>query len=69
MIQKGLNIITSLQHLEFWKAALQENMIIYITWAGIANKNHYFIAVDQPTYPSPVRQLKDNPRIGTITFG
>jgi hypothetical protein len=46
MVQKGINIIISLQHLEFSKAELQENMVIYITRAGIANKNHYFIAIN-----------------------
>jgi hypothetical protein len=46
MVQKGMNIIISLQHLEFLKAALQENMVMYITRARLASKKHYFIAID-----------------------
>ena len=63
MSQRGINIVISLDHLEFLKAALQENMTIHISWASIRNKNHYFVAIDRPTYPSPIRQLKANPRI------
>jgi hypothetical protein len=61
--KKGINIIISLQHLEFLELALQENMVIYITRTGIANKNHYFNAIVRPTYPSPIRQLKANPSV------
>ena len=35
MSQRGINIVISLDHLEFLKAALQENMTIHISWASI----------------------------------
>jgi cysteinyl-tRNA synthetase len=41
MVQRGSNIGISLDHLEFLKASLQENMTIFITWSVIHNKNHY----------------------------
>ena len=63
MTQKGANKIISLQHLEFLQAALQEYITLYITKAYTANKNQYFLSIDRPTYHSPARQLKDNPRI------
>jgi len=63
MTQKGANKIISLQHLEFLQAALQENMTLYITKAYIANKNQYCLSINRPTYHSPARELKDNPRI------
>jgi hypothetical protein len=63
MTQKGAKKIISLQHLEFFQAALQEYMTLYITKAYIANKNQYFLSINRPTYHSPARQLKDNPSI------
>ena len=47
MTQRGINIVISLKHLEFLKAALQENMTIHISWASVQNKNHYFVAIDR----------------------
>jgi hypothetical protein len=35
MSRRGINIVISLDHLEFLKAALQENMTIHISWASI----------------------------------
>jgi len=50
MTQKGANKIISLQHLEFLQAALQENMILYIMKAYIANKiNTSSPSIDQLT--------------------
>ena len=43
MSQRGINIVISLDHLEFLKAALEENLTIHISWASIRNKNHYFV--------------------------
>jgi hypothetical protein len=47
MSQRWINIVISLDHLEFLKAALQENMTIHISWASVQNKNHYFVAIDR----------------------
>jgi hypothetical protein len=63
MNQRGINIVISLDYLEFLKSALQENMTIHISWASIQNRNHYFFAIDRPTNPSPKRQVKADPRI------
>jgi hypothetical protein len=56
-------VVISLENLEFLKASFQENITRYITWAGIQNKNHYFITIDTSTYSSPIRQLKAKPRV------
>jgi hypothetical protein len=35
MRQRGINIVISLDHLEFLKTALQENMTIHMSWTSI----------------------------------
>jgi hypothetical protein len=38
-------------------------MTMHISWTRIQNRNHYIFAINRPTYPSPKRQVKANPRI------
>ncbi len=61
--KKGEQTTICLRHLEFLKAALQENLTIHITRAALHNKNHYFISVDYPDHSTPSKQLKANPHI------
>ena len=56
MNQRGINIVT-------------EKMTIHIWLASIKNKNYYFVAMDRPTYPSPKRPVKANPRMITYRGG
>ncbi len=62
MLKKRHQTTISLRHLEFLKAALQENMTIHITRAFLQNKNHYFICVNSPIHSTPSKQVRANSR-------
>lgn len=38
-------------------------MIIHVSWASIQNRNHYFFAIDNPTYPYQTDKSKPIPEL------
>jgi len=57
MNQRWINIVLSLDRKQFL-VTLQEYMTIHELWANIQNRNHYFVANDMLTYPSPKGKSK-----------